>query len=67
MDPSTVLVRDRSAFVIGVLKTTKEYSREQGVPWLSRVPILGYLFKSKELRNIDQELLFVIRPEIIKG
>ena len=64
---NTVLVADRQMFIMGVLKTTSEHTNVQGVPWLSRIPLVGYLFKNHQARTRDQELLFIVQPEIIRG
>ena len=64
---NTVLVGDRQMFIMGVLKTTSEHTNIQGVPWLSRIPWVGYLFKNKQARTRDQELLFIVQPEIVRG
>ncbi|NQU43714.1 type II and III secretion system protein [bacterium] len=65
MIDNEVLVRDKTLFLAGFLKTTSAFRREQGVPWLHRIPILGYLFKNFQRKDSDQELLFLIRPEIL--
>jgi len=43
---NTILVKDGTPFIGGILKTTSRLKKEQGVPFLSSIPILGYLFKS---------------------
>lgn len=62
---NTVIVRDRTIFLAGILKSTTTFRREQGVPFLSRIPILGYLFKNYQEKKSDRELLFMLRPEIV--
>ncbi|MFC1601593.1 type II secretion system protein GspD [Candidatus Sumerlaeota bacterium] len=62
---NTVLVRNRSLLITGILKTTRKYDKEQGIPLLARIPLLGYLFKNSQKRDSVQELLFMVRPEII--
>jgi len=62
---STILVRNGNTLIGGALKTTTSFGREQGVPWLARVPWAGYLFKNQQRKKTDQELLFLIRPETI--
>ncbi|HUT23378.1 MAG TPA: type II and III secretion system protein [Sumerlaeia bacterium] len=62
---NTILIRNGATFIGGALKTSTSFQREQGVPWLATVPWVGYLFKNQQRRNTDQELLFLIRPEII--
>jgi type II secretory pathway component GspD/PulD (secretin) len=63
---NTVLVKDRTPFIAGILKTSAKLKKEQGVPFLSSIPILGYLFKSHHATKSDTELVFLITPEIIR-
>ena len=44
----------------------KEWS-EKGVPWLSKVPVLEWLFSSKLKKSEKNELLIFITPKIIKS
>ncbi len=63
---TTVLVKDGDTTVIGGLyKTKKENSRSE-VPYLSRIPVLGWLFKSKDSAEEKEELLIFITPTVIK-
>jgi type IV pilus assembly protein PilQ len=63
---TNVLVKDGETIVIGgIMKTTKSES-QAGVPFLHRIPILGWFFK-KELNVEDaSELLIFITPRIVK-
>jgi len=63
---NTILVKDRTPFIGGILKTTSRLKKEQGVPFLSSIPILGYLFKSHHSTKSDTELIFLITPEILR-
>jgi type II secretory pathway component GspD/PulD (secretin) len=63
---NTVLVADRQVFIAGLLKTAKNNKKSQGIPWLAELPIVGYLFKNQERTGKDQELLFIIQPEIVR-
>ncbi|MDL1982843.1 MAG: type IV pilus secretin PilQ [Deltaproteobacteria bacterium] len=61
-----LLVNDGDTVVIGgIIKTTKS-SGETGVPWLSKIPFLGWLFKSTEKTDDKEELLIFITPTIVK-
>lgn len=63
---NTILVKDGTPFIGGILKTTSRLKKEQGVPFLSSIPILGYLFKSHHSTKSDTELIFLITPEILR-
>ena len=63
---TNMLVRDGDTVVIGGLyKRTTQESRN-GVPWLSDVPGLGWLFRKNLKRDEHEELLIFITPRIIK-
>ena len=41
-------------------------SDNAGVPWLSSIPIIGYLFKSQAQREEKTELLVLITPRLVR-
>jgi type IV pilus assembly protein PilQ len=47
------------------MKTTKKFD-ETGIPWLSKIPILGWLFKSQGKEDQKEELLIFITPQIVR-
>jgi type IV pilus secretin PilQ/predicted competence protein len=63
---TSILVKDGATAVIGGLfKQTKQDSRD-GVPGVSRIPYLGWLFKTESEREINEDLLFFITPRIVR-
>ena len=58
-------INDGETLVIGGIKTRTEGNSERGVPWLKDIPVLGWLFKTKEKSTDDSELLLFITPKII--
>ncbi|WP_187648449.1 pilus (MSHA type) biogenesis protein MshL [Nitrosophilus labii] len=64
---SVLKVKDGSTIIIGGLITNTKNLTINGVPILKDLPILGHAFKSE--KKIDQkvELVFVIKPKIIKS
>ena len=61
-----LLVDDGNTIVIGgVIKTTK-HTYESGVPWLSKIPVLGWLFKTEYKKDYKEELLIFITPKIVQ-
>jgi len=63
-----LLVADGSTAVIGGLVQTRETNREQQVPWLGNIPVLGWLFKNRS-ENIEPErteLLIFITPSLVE-
>ncbi len=67
MAETTVMVKDGSTIIIGGLrKDEKVYSSKQ-VPFFSKLPIIGNLFKSDTHDNEQTELLILITPRIVEG
>ncbi len=64
---TTVLVGDGETTVIGGIYLSREQSVQGRTPLLSRVPLLGWLFKRDEMSDESRELLIFITPRITKG
>lgn len=62
-----VLVPDGGTVVFGGVKVTNRTRSVTQVPLLGSIPILGNLFKSSEVTDNDQELLFFITPKVLPG
>lgn len=62
---TTVLVRNGETAVIGGLIKTTNSKQTKGVPALSYIPILGWLFKSKDISKTNNELLILITPNTV--
>ena len=61
-----VQVSDGVTTVIGGILNTRESSATDRTPGLSRVPLLGWLFKREDDRTESQELMIFITPRIIR-
>lgn len=61
---TTVLVRDGETTVIGGLMKVKKTTDKSGVPFVSSIPVVGWLFKSKTKTRDDNELLIFITPHV---
>lgn len=57
------LSRPRTIALSGLIKS-EESKNSDGLPWISRTPIFGALFSSKEFRENKSELVIFVRPEI---
>jgi type IV pilus assembly protein PilQ len=60
-----VLVKNGETTVIGGIFTENDSRSETGIPWLRKVPIIGYLFKSTNRSSDRSELLIFITPRIL--
>ena len=61
-----VNIRDGETMVIGGVFIDTQSNSVDGIPYLSRVPVLGWLFKSKSESVAKQELLIFLTPNIVK-
>jgi type IV pilus assembly protein PilQ len=64
---TNVLVRNGATAVIGGIYQSLDQSSQNRTPFLSKIPILGYLFKNNFRTSTNNELLIFITPRIIKG
>jgi type IV pilus assembly protein PilQ len=62
-----VLVRDGSTAVIGGIYQSNEQTSQNSTPFLSKVPVIGYLFRSRFVTSTNNELLLFITPRIIRS
>jgi type IV pilus assembly protein PilQ len=63
---TNVILFDGQTTVIGGLKKNTDSDGEAGIPWLRRIPLLGYLFKNNSKRYEMEEILIFITPHILK-
>ena len=61
-----VMVRDGGTTVLGGIYKMQEGDSTNGVPYLNKIPIVGWLFKNTEVSTQHDELLIFITPRIIK-
>jgi len=62
-----VVVNNGETIVLGGILTKNEAESESAVPFLSKIPILGWLFKNKSTSKTEDELMIFITPTIAKG
>ncbi|NVJ01190.1 type IV pilus secretin PilQ [Myxococcus sp. AM009] len=60
-----VLVKDGDTTVIGGIYVRRGATQVNAVPFLSRIPVLGLLFKNNTESDTRQELLIFITPRIL--
>lgn len=61
-----VMVPDGGTTVVGGVLLDAEEEQQDRTPGLSKIPILGYLFKRKSVTRSTNELLFFITPRIYR-
>jgi type IV pilus assembly protein PilQ len=62
-----VVVREGERLVIGGVLTDSDNKTLREVPGLGRIPVLGWLFKSRELSVDSQEMVVIITPTVIEA
>ena len=63
---TTVELRDGQTFAIAGLLNHVAQEDRTAIPILSRIPIIGNLFKSKSTRTDDTELMVLITPRLVR-
>lgn len=63
---TTVFLKDGESAVIGGLLKTKDTITKQSVPGISKVPLIGLLFKSRSKAQTQNELMIFITPKILE-
>jgi type IV pilus assembly protein PilQ len=64
---SKIVVSDGDTVVIGGVSRNQEDKTVSGVPWFYKVPVLGWLFKTENIKNQKRQLLIFITPKILSG
>ena len=59
-----ILANGESIVIGGVLERTNQ-TGETGVPYLMRIPLLGWLFKTKNWSKQDTELLVIVTAKVV--
>jgi type IV pilus assembly protein PilQ len=61
-----VLVRDGGTAVLGGVYITDSSVQTTGVPFLSKIPLIGFLFRNNSKQEKNVELLIFITPRILR-
>ena len=61
----TFVAKDEMAMAVGGLVKETESVQEKRIPFLGRIPLLGWLFRSTEKVKRRTELVVLIRPHVI--
>jgi type IV pilus secretin PilQ/predicted competence protein len=60
-----ILIRDGETAVIGGIYTITKSKTVAGVPWFSRIPVIGWLFRKTTYTDETKELVVFITPRVI--
>lgn len=64
---TTLVLRDNETVVIAGLINNTQEAVDSKLPLLGDIPVIGYLFKSREFRDSRTELVFLVTPSIMKN
>ncbi|UCG39328.1 MAG: type IV pilus secretin PilQ, partial [bacterium] len=62
-----IILKNHGTAVIGGVYTENERDGSSSVPFFSRLPVLGWLFKNKNTERSREELLIFINASIVEG
>lgn len=63
---SIIRMKNQEMVVLGGLKQIKKSKGNSGIPWLSRIPVISWLFGNKNTTDEKKELTIFIRPTVIQ-
>ena len=64
---SKVVISDGDTVVVGGVMSIDESTSVSGWPWLQKIPVLGWLFKTENVNRNKKQLLIFVTPKILKG
>jgi type IV pilus assembly protein PilQ len=60
-----VMLHDGETLVIGGLKSKRKVTSENRVPFLGRIPLLGFFFKYQEQKTENTDIVFYLTPHVL--
>jgi type IV pilus assembly protein PilQ len=64
---SMVRLRNGQTIVLGGQRQTEKVLNSRGVPYLSSIPILGWLFSNKTWTNVETQMMIFLTPRVYYG
>ena len=62
-----MVVKDNQTLVIGGLIQEIRTGSKEGIPWLNKIPVIGYLFGNTTMTVKKTELVLLITPHIVNN
>jgi type II secretory pathway component GspD/PulD (secretin) len=62
---TTAVIPDGGSILLGGLSNVRNIERRAEVPWLSQIPIVGFLLKNEGFNEESKSLMIVIRASIM--
>lgn len=63
---TTLMIKSGETVVIGGIYKEEKSESEDGIPWLGKIPVLGWLFKARTEASSRSELLIFLTPNVIR-
>jgi general secretion pathway protein D len=63
----TIRLREGEASILGGIQNNQEQNNWNGIPGLSAIPILRYVFGSRDRIIQDDDIVFVVVPHIVRS
>jgi len=60
-----MMVASGDTVIIGGIYKETESDSQTGIPWLSKIPFIGWLFKTKATESTKTELLIFLTPTVV--
>ncbi|MEI7751567.1 MAG: secretin N-terminal domain-containing protein, partial [Candidatus Omnitrophota bacterium] len=64
---STVIIQDGNSVVLGGLIRDDQTIKNQGIPYLMDIPVVGHMFKARNESFKKTEIAVIITPHIVSG
>lgn len=61
---SMIRVKNEEMIVLGGLEKETKVRNKRGVPWISRIPVLGWLFGRHRREDSEDKLLIFVKPTV---
>ncbi|MBI5637031.1 MAG: type II secretion system secretin GspD [Nitrospinae bacterium] len=62
---SSIVVKNRETLILGGMISEQKGGGKSGIPWLSDIPFLGWLFGTNSKTSSKTELLILLTPHVI--
>ena len=63
----TIRLREGEASILGGIQNKQEQNNWNGIPGLSAIPVLKYIFGSRDRQIQDDDIVFVVVPHIVRS
>jgi type II secretory pathway component GspD/PulD (secretin) len=61
---TTAVIPDGASILLGGLSNIRNVERRAEVPWISRIPVVGWLFRNEGYNEENKSLMILIRAHI---